>query len=350
MARETKVGMLLGLGFIVIFAIVLENRGRRSQTGPLPAHEILAQAPAETRSPSGTAAEERARDYGRSQSHRSTSPVAEPAPTPQREPATATRQSQQQPSEQRQGNNRPRGRGAGSRSSDNEPEPAGAHRSDPGRFSNRRELPITVEEHPATASLHQPDEQLADTVPLHRATTPEPQAANLAATPPADRPIVPDPVADPAPPPVRYRIRKGDTLGRIATEHYGTGSRRVIDAIYQANRSVLSNPDQLPLDKEIVLPEMEGAPAPATAAPEQPAKQPSNPPANQPPKEDYKYYQVEKGDRYATIARKLLGTDTRWKEIAELNKDIFPDPAKIRYGVRIRLPADARLPKGRDGA
>jgi nucleoid-associated protein YgaU len=35
-----------------------------------------------------------------------------------------------------------------------------------------------------------------------------------------------------------------------------------------------------------------------------------------------------------------LGSAARWMEIAELNKDIFPDPAMIRYGVRIRLPLD----------
>ena len=48
---------------------------------------------------------------------------------------------------------------------------------------------------------------------------------------------------------------------------------------------------------------------------------------------------MKKGDRYATIAREHLGDARRWQEIAELNREIFPDPSKIRYGVRIRLPA-----------
>ena len=44
MARETKVGMLVGLGFIVCFAIILENRGRRDPVGPQMPHEVLNRA------------------------------------------------------------------------------------------------------------------------------------------------------------------------------------------------------------------------------------------------------------------------------------------------------------------
>jgi nucleoid-associated protein YgaU len=56
---------------------------------------------------------------------------------------------------------------------------------------------------------------------------------------------------------------------------------------------------------------------------------------------------VQKGDRYATIAERFLGSKARWKEIYEINKDIFPEPGQIRYGVRIRIPDSASLASAR---
>ena len=48
---------------------------------------------------------------------------------------------------------------------------------------------------------------------------------------------------------------------------------------------------------------------------------------------------MQKNDRYVSIAREQLGDASRWREIHELNKDKFPDPQRIREGVRIRLPS-----------
>jgi nucleoid-associated protein YgaU len=63
---------------------------------------------------------------------------------------------------------------------------------------------------------------------------------------------------------------------------------------------------------------------------------------------EIKYYNVQEGDRYATIAEKFLGDKARWPEIHELNKDIFPDPGRIQHGVRIRIPVQG--PAGRHQA
>jgi nucleoid-associated protein YgaU len=47
---------------------------------------------------------------------------------------------------------------------------------------------------------------------------------------------------------------------------------------------------------------------------------------------------VRKNDRYASIARDVLGDGNRWDEIYAMNKDKFPDPHRIREGVRIKVP------------
>ena len=57
-------------------------------------------------------------------------------------------------------------------------------------------------------------------------------------------------------------------------------------------------------------------------------------------KRTFRWYQIKKNDRYVSIAREQLGNGNRWKELYELNRDKFPDPQRIREGVRIRIPTD----------
>jgi nucleoid-associated protein YgaU len=62
----------------------------------------------------------------------------------------------------------------------------------------------------------------------------------------------------------------------------------------------------------------------------------------------FRWYQIRKNDRYISIAREQLGDSNRWREIYELNKDKFPDPQRIREGVRIKLPqASTAIAEGR---
>ena len=144
---------------------------------------------------------------------------------------------------------------------------------------------------------------------------------------------------DRKPPPARYVVRARDTLWRISERMYGVGSRRIVDAIFAANKDRLTSAERLRVGIELVLPAIDGVGA-AKFAGQQNAKRTSKV-ASAP--ERPRYYQIQNGDRYSTIAERFLGSKSRWKEIHEMNKDIFPDPGKIRYGVRIRLPSSALL-------
>ena len=190
-----------------------------------------------------------------------------------------------------------------------------------------------------TTSHHQRSGQGTD---LAAAAPVESPASLTATAPPAEptRHAKPDVVQGQA-----YEVRKGDTLSAIAARHYGSRSKKVVDAIFNANRSKLSSQDALQVKQVIVLPQIEGLPkSAAEPTPKPPVRSKpalAAPPTDRPkPQPKYRPYQVKKGDRYATIAKEHLGRAARWTEIAELNKDIFPDPALIRYGVRIRLPLD----------
>lgn len=52
----------------------------------------------------------------------------------------------------------------------------------------------------------------------------------------------------------------------------------------------------------------------------------------------YETYVIQKGDTLSKIAKKKLGSASRWKEIYELNKDIIKNPNKIYPKQKIKLP------------
>ena len=58
--------------------------------------------------------------------------------------------------------------------------------------------------------------------------------------------------------PRRHVVEAGDTLTRIAGEYYGSRSKRVTDAIFDANRATLPDADHLSVGMKIMLPRLEG--------------------------------------------------------------------------------------------
>jgi nucleoid-associated protein YgaU len=138
-----------------------------------------------------------------------------------------------------------------------------------------------------------------------------------------------------------YVVRAGDTLSGIAQTVYGSRSPTVIRALVDANRDTLRNPDVVKVGMKLALPAGEQKNGDAT-----PTAQPSREPPRQEPtavardgESGIRWYQIRTNDRYASIAREQLGDESRWREIFDLNKDKFPDPHAIREGVRIKLPA-----------
>ena len=141
-----------------------------------------------------------------------------------------------------------------------------------------------------------------------------------------------------------YTVKSGDMLSKIAAKHYGSSSRRIVDAIYDANRDVMSSPNHMVAGRTIRLPVLAEAKAESPVQ-DEPAKV-DKPKTSEPEKKDergregvdWDWYQLKKGDVYSTVASRLLGTSRKWSELAKLNDDIFPDAGRIRHGVQIRIP------------
>ena len=84
--------------------------------------------------------------------------------------------------------------------------------------------------------------------------------------------------------------------------------------------------------------EEEAAPASTnlTAKVEAPAEKKEDP---DPPKEkEPRIHVVGQGDNLGNISRKYYGEFKRWKDIAEANKEILPDPNKLKIGMKLVIP------------
>lgn len=172
---------------------------------------------------------------------------------------------------------------------------------------------------------------------------------------PAPAPLTPTKTVKPAYAYV-YEVQPGDSLSRIASRHYGSAAPHILDAICEANVDVIASRDRVVVGHKIKLPEIDGAGrshthdaapvednARALVAVDMPEQKPATEQAEDQSADEgmgWRWYQLQKGDVYSRVAAQHLGSSKRWKELAEINKDIFPDPARIRHGVLIRVPIE----------
>jgi nucleoid-associated protein YgaU len=336
MTRETKVGLIVGLAFIVVFAVILSHKGNQpraagaSDLGPLVDTSAGADGTGPSaRVPTGSSGDQRADE----DSVRPATPTESGTPT-RLTNSVAT----------------------GSRV----PLPA-APVVEPDAESRETEpLP-----EPLNAWLGGVADSTAGADDGVRVTRVAPPVAVTPATPPAAKPTPPAPApaetvpdADAIKPADReYVAQSGDTLTKIARRMYGAADPQIIDAILAANRNTLPDADTLRVDDKLVLPDLpadqfeaadfppHAAPAkPETAAPDTGASGERLATADASGR--YRWYTVKAKDTLGEIAQRELGTCRRWKEIHELNKDAFPDPARLPAGVKIKLPANGHDPAG----
>ena len=340
MARETKVGLLAGLAFIICFAIILANRGRQdlipaqltsngeTYPGGGVYHNAKSTSPAagsdrrvvETRTP------RRMRKSVPPRADRNM--VAEPQPALSESETVAAG-----------------GRRTG-RTVDGPPNrtPDGTQTTQTVASTDSVEQMRGLEKRLDELSRQL---RLESRSPQQPAQPPVMEASEPTSAPAASGPVRTPPVLTEV---ARYTVAAGDTLSAIAARSYGGKSRRLVDAIFDANRAVLSSPDQLRIGVEIIIPAVPGhdrPPADRSTGRRRESKTAREPGADELPNaRPFRWYQIQKNDRYISIAREQLGDASRWREIFDLNQDKFPDPGMIREGVRIKLPtvelADAR--------
>jgi phage tail protein X len=147
-----------------------------------------------------------------------------------------------------------------------------------------------------------------------------------------------------------YTAEPGDSVSRMAAKLLGANTKANREAIIKANPSLQQNPNNVIAGKTYRIPTAAGASAPP-ASPSgsiQPVQQP--PPAHQlitpqgtaTPRTvgagEY-WYTVKDGDTLSRIAREQLGQDdAAIPAIMELNRDVLKDSNRIYANMKIRLP------------
>ncbi len=134
-----------------------------------------------------------------------------------------------------------------------------------------------------------------------------------------------------------HTVTSGDSLFKIAKEHYGDGKHW--RKLAEFNKDRVGADGTVRLGTRIELPPSEvitGKPAsqpvakPQTPAPKAEPRTPSRPaPAT---------YTVRKGDTLGEIAQRLLGSSRRAAEIVELNKARIKDANNVPVGLELKLP------------
>jgi nucleoid-associated protein YgaU len=139
----------------------------------------------------------------------------------------------------------------------------------------------------------------------------------VAAAEPASAPAMDEPkvVADGKP----YRVRKGDTLMKIAFEKYGDLYRW--KEIYEANRKVIKDPNHVPPGTKISLSDAGMVTI----------------------ERNGERYLIKRGDTLGIISNDVYGTRAKWKKLWENNRQLIKDPNKIYAGFSLYYVPEARL-------
>lgn len=101
-------------------------------------------------------------------------------------------------------------------------------------------------------------------------------------------------------------VQQGETLSSIAALQLGDAMRW--PEIFDVNRDRIANPDLIHIGQELRIP--------------------ISPPT----------HVVQPGETLRSIAARLLGSEQRWRDIFDINRDTIDHPDRIRVGQELRIP------------
>jgi nucleoid-associated protein YgaU len=144
----------------------------------------------------------------------------------------------------------------------------------------------------------------------------------------------------PVTPPKSYLAESGDTVSRIASKLMtGGNSKANREALIKANPSLQTDGNVVYLGKTYVIPSA-GAAAQATDATAGKPATPAPPSFATPPAAvpNTVWYTVKENDNLWRIAAHELGDGNQWTAIRDLNKDVLKGGETVKANMRIRLP------------
>ncbi len=140
-----------------------------------------------------------------------------------------------------------------------------------------------------------------------------------------------------------YKAQAGDSLSKIALRFMGSAGKANRDAIVRANPSLHQNPDRIIEGRTYLIPPPPAVEAqPTTTTPQvvnaaQPAA--TNEAQAAAGSQGFAWYTVKENDNLWKIAAEQCGTGNAWAELKELNRDILKGGEMVRPNMRIRIPS-----------
>lgn len=155
----------------------------------------------------------------------------------------------------------------------------------------------------------------------------------------------------------KYLVKDGDNLGSIAKEIYGEelGNKHVaVKSIYNANRSLLSSPDDLKIGQQLIIPVVAYTCGPMVDKGSEEHRRMTETMTVRMKKFTEKNikafkkavgsgkreYIVQPGDSLWLIAKKTLADGSRYNEILIANSRTIDDEESISVGMRLKIPTD----------
>lgn len=153
-----------------------------------------------------------------------------------------------------------------------------------------------------------------------------------------------------------YVAQAGDSLSRIVSRQMGTNSKANREAFVKANPSLQKNPDVIIEGRKYVIPAaaaVKVATATGTESKPAPAKPANGGTAKAVPVTDLveplpgasaaaaaagDTYVVKENDNLWKIAAEQLGSGNAWQQIRDMNKDVLKGGDTVQVNMRLRLP------------
>jgi nucleoid-associated protein YgaU len=137
------------------------------------------------------------------------------------------------------------------------------------------------------------------------------------------------------------KAEQNDSVSRLAAKYLGTSNKATREAIIRANPSLAAEPHMVIAGKTYIIPPFAAAAAGQPVAPQPQQQQP--PVAQRPqapaPQPGVTYYTVKENDNLWRIAAEQLGSGARWTEIRDLNQDVLKGGEGLQLNMRLKLPA-----------
>lgn len=141
--------------------------------------------------------------------------------------------------------------------------------------------------------------------------------------------------------PTTITVQSGDTLSELAAKHLGSASRW--DELLEANKDKLDSPESLQVGMKLRLPPGSVPGSNATAASNVPASIGNTRSANS---TGDKTYTVKPGDSLTSIADQMLGDGRQWEWIYETNRDKLKSPDRLIVGQKLIIKPLVQLHEG----